>query len=132
MRHLIAAMLLVAAVFHLLPLSGVLGGEHLTRLYGATFAEPNLTILMRHRAVILGLLGLFLAAAAIHPPFRAAAFVAGFASVISFLGLAWSVGGYNGQLARVFAADVLVLVCLIIGCLAHLYTSRRRNGVTSD
>ena len=60
MRYLASAMLIIVGIFHLLPLSGVLGVERLASLYGLPFGEPNLAILMRHRAVLFGLLGLFL------------------------------------------------------------------------
>lgn len=59
MRHLVSTMLVVVAVIHLLPLSGWFGPERLTALYGLPFDEPNLAILMRHRAVLFGLLGVF-------------------------------------------------------------------------
>lgn len=87
MRYLVSAMLVVVAVIHLLPLSGVLGSERLAALYGLSFNEPNLAILMRHRAVLFGLLGLFLLFAAFRPPFQTIAFMAGFVSVVSFLWL---------------------------------------------
>jgi hypothetical protein len=125
MRYLASAMLVVVAVIHLLPLSGVLGSERLSALYGLSIDEPNLAILMRHRAVLFGLLGLFLLFAAFRPPFQTVAFIAGFVSVVSFLWLAWSVGGYNAQLARVFRADVIALVCLMVGGAAHLYGQNR-------
>ena len=48
------------------------------------------------------------------------AFVAGFVSVVSFLVLAWSVGGYNGQVARVVLADWVALAGLIVGLGAFL------------
>ena len=125
MRYLIAAMLVVVGIIHLLPLSGVLGGERLAALHGLSFSEPNLAILMRHRAVLFGLLGLFFLFAAFHPPLQTLAFIAGFVSVGSFLWLAWSVGGYNAQISRVFAADIAALVCLIIGGAAHIYAQRK-------
>ncbi len=114
-RHVVSATLLITGVIHLLPLSGVLGAEQLARLYGMPFGEPNLQILMRHRAVLFGLLGAFLIAAAFMPTLQTAAFIAGFASVVSFLWLAWSVGGYNAQISRVVVADLVALVCLVIG-----------------
>ena len=46
------------------------------------------------------------------------AILAGLISVSSFMFLAWSVGGYNAQLATVFKADVIALVCLSIGVIA--------------
>ncbi len=125
MRYLVSAMLVVVGVIHFLPLSGVLGSERLAALYGLSFSEANLTILMRHRAVLFGLFGLFFFLAAFRPQLQTLAFIAGFASVVSFLWLAWSVGGYNAQVARVFMADIIALVCLIIGAGAHAYVQSR-------
>ena len=125
MRYFVSAMLAVVAIIHLLPLSGVLGAERLAALYGLSFNEPNLAILMRHRAVFFGLLGLFLLFAAFRPSLQTLAFIAGFISVVSFLWLAWSVGGYNAQIARVFMADTIALGCLIVGAVAHVYVQYR-------
>ena len=55
MRYLVSAMLVIVGIIHLLPLSGVLSESRLTVLYGIPFDEPNLEILMRHRAVLFGL-----------------------------------------------------------------------------
>ena len=91
-------------------------------LYGALpFDEPNLAILMRHRAVLFGLLGLFLVFTAFRPALQTLAFIAGFVSVISYLWLALSVGSYNAFLARVVIADVVALICLAAGAAAHAY-----------
>ena len=117
-------MLVIVGVIHLLPLSGVLSAERLTALYGVSFSDPNLIILMRHRAVLFGLLGLFLIFAALRRSMQPAAFVAGFVSVLSFLFLAWAVGGYNAQIGRVFTADIVALVCLLIGVAAYAYAVR--------
>jgi hypothetical protein len=119
MRYLISAMLVVTAIIHLLPLSGVLGHERLTALYGIPFNEPNLTILMRHRSVLFGLFGLFLLFAAFQPSLQPLAFIAGLVSVVSFLWLAWSVGSYNEQISRVCMADIAALVCLTVGVVAY-------------
>ena len=124
MRYVVSAMLIVVGVIHLMPLSGVLGSERLAALYGLSFDQPDLAILMRHRAVLFGLLGAFLLLAAFRPELQAVAFVAGFVSVVSFLFLAWSVGNYNAQIGRVFVADVVALVCLVIGVAARGYGLR--------
>ena len=125
MRSLISLMLIITGIIHLLPLSGVLGVERLSVLYGMAFSDPNLVILMRHRAVLFGLLGLFFIAAAFKPAWQPLAFVAGFTSVVSFLWLAWSVGGYNAQLGRVVIADIAALGCLAIGSIGSYRLSRR-------
>lgn len=119
-RYLISLMLIITGIIHLLPLSGALGVEQLSTLYGMAFNDPNLAILMRHRAVLFGLLGIFLFGVAFKPAWQPLAFAAGFVSVISFLWLAWSVGGYNMQINRVVIADLVALACLIAGSAAML------------
>jgi hypothetical protein len=122
-KYVVTAALVVAGIIHLLPLSGVMGSARLATLYGLPFDEPNLAILMRHRAMLFGLLGLFLIFAAFRPSLQTLAFLAGFVSVTSFLWLAYSAGQYNKQIAGIVVADVVALVCLIIG--AVVYVLRR-------
>jgi hypothetical protein len=125
MRYLISATLIITGIIHLLPLSGVMGAERLSALYGTAFSDPNLVILMRHRAVLFGLLGLFFITTVFKPAWQPLAFTAGFISVVSFLWLAWSADGYNAQLGRVVIADVVAFVCLVVGSLAYYHISRR-------
>lgn len=117
-RFIVPAALLVAALIHLVPLVGVLGVAQLQSLYGFDASQPDLAILMRHRAVLFGLLGAFLVLAAFRRALQPLAFVAAFASVGSFLLLAWMVGGYGPELARVVKADLFVLVVLVVGAVA--------------
>jgi hypothetical protein len=128
-RLLVSATLLVVGVIHLLPLSGVLGGARLVSLYGVPIGDPNMEILMRHRAVLFGLLGAFLIYAAVKPPLQGIALLAGLISVASFMILAWSVGGFNAQLATVFKADVVALGCLAIGVIAWWRATASRQPV---
>lgn len=125
MRHLVSAGLLIAALIHLLPLAGALGPERLGTLYGLRFDEPNLQILMRHRAVLFGIVGGLLLAAIFMPSLRIAALVVGLVSVLSFLLLAWQIGGANAQIARVVMADWIALVALLIGLGTELIIVQR-------
>ena len=124
-RHVVSAMLLVVAAIHLMPLSGALGAEQLETLYGISFSDPSSAILMRHRAVLFGLLGALFVAAAFKPALLRLAFVAGFVSVGAFLLIAWQVGGYNAQVARVFAADLVAAACLVVGAAVHAFARSR-------
>jgi hypothetical protein len=58
--------------------------------------------------------------AAFRPLYQLVALITGFASVLSFLYLAWSVGGYNAAIARVVAADVVALGCLVVAIIAYM------------
>lgn len=113
--------LIVVAVIHLLPLFGVLGASRLATLYGIDCSEPNLQILMRHRAVLFGLLGVFLLYAAFVPHLQTLALIAGWVSVLSFLLLARQVGGYNAPLLRVVKADWLAVLMLLVGSMAYFW-----------
>jgi hypothetical protein len=126
MRQLITVLLIVVGIIHLLPVTGALGSRQLAELYGFPVDEPNLEILMRHRAVLFGLLGLFLIAAAFTPALQIHAFTAGLLSVGSFLWLAWSVGDYSPQIRRVVVADIIALLCLVIAIAAYLIVHPRR------
>ena len=112
------ALVLVAAI-HLLPLPGVLGAETLTRLYGIPVEGADLTLLLRHRAVLFGLLGVGIIASVFLPYWRPAAYAAAFVSVVSFLLLAAMEGPTNAAVNRVVVADVIALVLLGLGGLAE-------------
>jgi hypothetical protein len=120
MSMIISVLLVVVAIIHLLPLSGVLSTKRLTALYGLSFDEPNLEILMRHRAVLFGLLGVFLIYAAFKVELQPIAFVAGFVSVISFILIAKSVGGYHEKVRKVVVADWVALVCLGVATVLYM------------
>lgn len=126
MRYLISATLIGVSLIHLLPLVGVLGSERLASLYGVAVADPNLLILLRHRAVLFGLLGGFMVLAALRSSVQPLAFAAGFVSVASFVGLAWTLDGYNAHIARVIAVDIGALVLLVIGAVALVLVRMRR------
>jgi hypothetical protein len=123
MEKIVTALLVIVGIIHLLPVSGVLGAERLSTLYGISLNEPNLEILMRHRAVLFGLLGAFLIYAAFKPALHPLAFLAGFLSVVSFIALAWSVGGFNEAVRRVVVADIAAVVALCIAVCIHFVGS---------
>ncbi|WEK61497.1 MAG: hypothetical protein P0Y60_01670 [Candidatus Microbacterium colombiense] len=121
MEFLVSAALAIVGGIHLLPLTGIRGSAALTRLYGVPIDEKNLEILMRHRAVLFGMLGALLVYAAFVPEVRTIAFIAGFLSVVSFLALAGAAGGVNAKIRQVVITDVIALVILVIGVIAHTW-----------
>ena len=130
MKTAIAILLVVAGVIHLLPVAGVIGPEKLAALYGIAIDNPNLAILMRHRAVLFGLLGAFLCWAAWRPDLQPIALGAGAVSAGSFLWLAWKTGGYNALLERVVVADIVAMACLALA--AVLYACARLPAAATN
>ncbi|WP_396271081.1 phosphopantetheine adenylyltransferase [Ideonella sp.] len=124
MNVLSLAALLIAGLIHLLPVMGVLGVTSLQRLYGTTVADPNLAILLQHRAVLFGLLAALMLGALGVQAWRVMALAMGLVSTSSFVLIALWVGGYNGEIGRVVAVDVVVSVVLAAGLLAALVAGR--------
>jgi len=119
-ERLIAGVLLVVAAIHLLPLVGVLGVDRLASLYDIRIVDPDLEILMRHRAVLFGILGTFVAVAAFRTEFQVAAIMMAFTSVASFIYLAVSVGAYSTAIRAVVNADLFAAALLIGAIITHL------------
>jgi len=128
MRFVVPAVLLLVALIHALPLVGVMGAAKLTQLYGVDVQDPTLEILLRHRAVLFGLLAAFLAYAAFRPELHRLALIAGFISVASFLVLARLASAYNPELSTVVRADWLALVLLAAGAVAHQWPLAKSLG----
>lgn len=124
MRLIVPAVLILVAAIHLLPLIGVVRAVRLESLYGIRIADASTELLLRHRAVLFGLLGVFLGVTAFRPSLYTAGLAAGLVSVASFLLLAWSTRDYASAIATVVRVDLLALVLLAIGAAAHLVTVR--------
>ena len=120
--------LIVVGLIHLIPITGALGVDRLNALYGIGINDANLSILMRHRAVLFGLLGVLCLYAAFRPSLQLMALVAGSVSVFAFLYLAYATGGYNEEIRRVVIADVIAAAFLAVGFAAYFVT--RPSGST--
>lgn len=127
MKYVPIFALLVAGLIHLLPVPGVLGVNTLARLYGINVTDPNLAILLQHRAVLFGVLGVLMWSAIALPALRTTALAAGLFSAASFIAVALWAGGYNGAINRVVQVDVVASVLLAIGLAADLWLFHQRG-----
>lgn len=114
MRRVVSALFVVVALVNLLPLSGLLGAARLEALYGMPIQDAGLVLLMRHRAVLFGLVGGLLLAAAVWPSLRRTAATLGLGSMLSFVALAVPPGAYGVALQRVFWVDVAASLLLAV------------------
>ncbi len=119
MNYLLSAALIVVGVIHLLPMAGVLGPARLQAMYGVALDDPNLILLMRHRAVLFGILGGFIVTAAFVPALRLSALTLGTTSAAAFLVLAATGGPYTAGIARIVAADWIALAASAAGFVAY-------------
>lgn len=121
-ENITTGLILVIAAIHLLPIVGVLSRRRLIALYDVAIDSPDLEILMRHRAMLFGILGAFLAYAAFRPELQPLAFIAAFLSIVSFFYLAWSAGPFGPAIKKVVVADIVAGICLVAA--AALFFSR--------
>ena len=126
MKYVSIVALLVAGIIHLLPVPGVMGVSTLARLYGIQVNDPNTAILLQHRALLFGVLGVLMLSAIALPWLRVTALAVALFSAASFIAVAVAVGGYNPAIGRVVVADVVASVLLAGGLLAELWPIAKR------
>lgn len=114
MKNLVSLLLLVVSFIHLLPVTGVLGSDSINRLYGVTASDSNTEILLRHRAVLFAIVGLFLLLSVFKSDYQPLGILIGLVSVASFILLAWSAEGLNAEMSRVVKIDWIALLLLIV------------------
>jgi hypothetical protein len=125
MRRVVTALFVVVALVNLLPVSGALGAARLEALYGMPFEDAGLLLLMRHRAVLFGLVGGLLLVAAVRPTLRPMAATLGLGSMLSFVVLALPPVAYSAAVQRVFWVDVVASLLLVLALWVSARIERR-------
>lgn len=105
--------LLIAGIINAIPVVGVLSAERLAQLYAVPLQSTDLIILMRHRAVLFGLLGAFILYSIVRPDLQRLACIAGLTSMLSFILLAYVVGGFGQPINKIIVADIIGSVALL-------------------
>jgi hypothetical protein len=114
------AALFLLSLIHLGPLIGVLGVARVEALYGIDIAGRDLELLLRHRAVLFGIVGAVMLGSVWKPAYRTLAFVLAFANFAAFLALSWQVGDISAELGRVGMVDAVGMAIVAIGVAAHV------------
>lgn len=117
--------LAIAGIINLLPVSGVLGPAWLKALYGFDIASTDLEILLRHRALLFGIVGFLLLISILKPALRSVAALVGLASMSSFIVVALVVGSYGPAIHKIILADIIGIVALAPVAFNVLFSSSR-------
>lgn len=123
-RWFVMGTLIAGGVIHLLPAVGVAGPTWLARLYDVEVEDPDIALLLRHRAALFGIVGVVLLAGAVSSTVTALALAVGLASTVTFLVLAGAGAGPNPALRRVAAIDVPLAIALAVALVWHVTVSR--------
>ena len=126
MKYVLPGALVVAALVNLAPIVGVISTETLVALYGIRLESPDLIILMRHRAILFGLIGSFILLSVFRPVLRPLAITVALASMLSFIALAFLVGDYSQKIANLIVGDLVASV-ILLAALGITYVSKRKE-----
>ena len=99
----------VVGAIHLMPVAPVFVPETLSRLYGIAPTDSTMLVLMRHRALLLALVGILCLWASWAPSVRPAALLAAAINVVGFLGFYALYGNPAGALRTIAIADLVAL-----------------------
>ena len=124
MKKFVIGALLIAGAINLYPVVGVVSVDQLEKLYGVSLNNGDLVILMRHRAILFGLLGTFLIFSAFRSSVQTLACIAGLVSMISFIVLAYASGQFGEALNKAVVADAIGSFLLIA-----VLVVRRKNDL---
>jgi hypothetical protein len=116
----ISALLIIVGLVNGVPVVGLISSRQVQRQYGLNELDANLAILMRHRAVMLGIVGGLLIASAFIPAWRSVAMIAGFINMIAYVAIAYATGGFNEQVKRVAIVDLVAIVLLGAALALHI------------
>jgi len=125
-KNLISILLVAIGLLNLFPVIGVISAHQLTGLYGISIVSADLETLMRHRAVMLGLIGGFLLLAAFRPSLQILAAAIGLVSMSSFVILAYLAGDIGTEINNIVVADIVgsIVAALVL----VLAVNRSRNA----
>lgn len=121
---IVSGLLLIVGLLNLTPVIVFFLPERTASLYGIDLAGTELTVLMRHRAILLGLLGAALIYAAFRRDVLVPVIIAAFIGKLAFLFLTYSSPGVNAEIGRVAVFDIVAVVLLAVALILHLVGSR--------
>lgn len=110
----IALLLIIVGLINMIPVMGVLSAQRLQGLYGLAELDSELSLLLRHRALLFGLLGSVIVFSAFVPALRWVSYPLALLSMAGFIVLAPPTTSLNSELLGVIRADwVGIALCLL-------------------
>ena len=118
---IVSALLILVGLINIAPIMVFFSPSQTKRLYGIELEGENLSILMRHRGVLLAIVGMALIYGAFKPELRLFVIALALISKIAFIFLTFSASDYSPEIKKVALIDVGSMVLLGIVLLMHFY-----------
>ena len=114
--------LFIAGLINFVPFFVVFLPEKMTTSYGINIPNADFELLLRHRAVLFGIIGGLLLYSALIRKYYDLATLIGMISMVSFLLLFFRIDGkINDSLTTVMKIDVFAIIQLLIGFMLYKF-----------
>ena len=113
------ACIALVGIINVLPVMGILGSMQLATAYGIEPPSDTLLLLLRHRALLFGIIGSFVLVSLLRAEYRVPALAMAAVSMIGFLVLAATADGSSDALRKIVAADLVGLLALGVAAVLH-------------
>ncbi|MFE3446225.1 hypothetical protein ACFXNW_24630 [Nocardia sp. NPDC059180] len=114
MEFVARVLLIAVALVNLAPGVVALSAAQVRSAYGVDASNQDVTVLLRHRAVLLALVGAAVLAGAFVEDLRIPAMIGGAISMATFIVFAFGAREVNPRILRVAQVDVVALIALAV------------------
>ncbi len=124
MENIFRTTLFIAGAINALPILIAFLPEKIKGSYGIEVPDSNYELLLRHRAILFGIVGGIMIYSAITKKYYDLAVLIGAISMISFVLFFFKIGNINTELRKVMLIDVVGIVILAIGYISFLFIKK--------
>ena len=114
MNLTISILLITVGLINFLPVIGIISAEKLSAAYAVELIGNDIVILMRHRALLFGLIGGFMLYSVWKPSYQSVAMVMAAISMLGFLFFVAAADHYNASITKIAIIDLIGLAALAI------------------
>ncbi len=114
MNLTISILLITVGLINFLPVIGIISAEKLSAAYAVELIGNDIVILMRHRALLFGLIGGFMLYSVWKPSYQSVAMVMAAISMLGFLFFVAAADHYNASITKITIIDLIGLAALAI------------------
>ncbi len=117
--------LFITGIINLMPSLLAFLPNKISESYGIEIPNANYELLLRHRAILFGIIGGLMIFSAITKQYYETSTIAGLISMASFILLYFLIDkDINAQLKKVMLVDMVATAILLVGFIAFLITSK--------
>ena len=117
-------LLFIIGIINILPIITFFDISRTESLYGIKINGESLEVLMRHRGVLLALLGTGLIYSVFKPEFRLPIIIAALVSKFVFIFLTYSTANVSAEVGKVALIDVVSIVVLLVVLVIEFWANK--------